>query len=238
MVSVWGAATLTLSTNEYHISSSSKKAIQAYYLAEAGLEEGIVSLKKDPENFVEFSKTLETGSFAVNKVGSIPGTVTLTSVGIVGDFQKTLTGSLKIIATGGPPSFDEAEYSSMGSMTFNSNETINGDIYAGGSLSFNSNNTITGDIYTAGSASFNSRNTINGNIFVDGSLTFNNNTTINGNIYVKGNLTFKNNTTINGNIYIMGNLDYHKHFSISGDIFYNWDGNYTPGYDIKLIDFN
>jgi len=234
MIAMWGAATLTLSTNDYHIAHSSTKAIQAYYLAEAGLEEGIAKLRKN-DIFVEFTGNLETGSYVVSGTGSIPGIITITSIGTVDDFQKTITGQLEITVSGGPPTYDEAEYRSQGDLTLGSGKRIDGDIYAGGSLTVGSNNDIDGHIYAGGNADFNSNNNINGDIFVDGNLVFNTNTIITGDIYVSGDLIFHNNTEIIGNIYLMGDLKYHQHFSIIGNIFYNWDGTYTASeYHLKL----
>lgn len=41
MLTTLGTASLAISSNEYHISKSSTKATQAYYLAEAGIEEAL-----------------------------------------------------------------------------------------------------------------------------------------------------------------------------------------------------
>ncbi|MFZ5943372.1 MAG: hypothetical protein ACOYVD_04640 [Bacillota bacterium] len=238
MVAIWGAATLTLSTNEYKISNSSKKAVQAYYVAEAGLEEAIAKLIENPENFTDFVGSLETGSYSVTKSGSIPGMVSLTSIGITDNYQKTLKGTFEIVSSG-MPSLEDAVYSSEGDLEFGSNEKLEGDVYAGGSLTFNSNNTINGDIYTGGEGEFNSNNTIHGNIYVaGGKLVFNSETDIYGNLYVRGDIDFHNNTNIYGDIYLMGTLSHHQHFYISGNIYYHWDGQFPSKYDITLTDLN
>lgn len=235
MITIWGAATLTLSTNEYKISNSSKKAVQAYYLAEAGLEEGIAKIRNN-EFFGEFPGNLETGSYLVSRSGSIPGLITLTSIGKADDFQKTLSAKLQITAVGGPPTYEEAEYRSWGDLCLDEKKII-GDIYAGGALTSRSNIEIEGDIYTGENADFNTNSIIIGNIFVDGNLVFNNNTLIKGNVFVKGDIVFHNHTQIIGNIYVMGNLNYHKELLITGNIYDSWDGAYPElAYDLKLKD--
>jgi len=97
MVSMWGAASLTLSNNEYHKAILLKKTIQAHYLAEAGLEEALIGLKKDPLNFRDLSNVqMETGSFNVTKSGNIPGNVVLISVGKVEKLERSLKAEVLV----------------------------------------------------------------------------------------------------------------------------------------------
>ena len=165
LISIWGAATLNLSTNEYIINNNSKKAIQAYYLAEAGLEEAIANLQIDPENFVGFSGNLETGSYSVSKNGTVPGNVTLSSVGTVdGSFKKTLTAQLAITAlySGGSQSptitlFGDNGNGQIKNCTF----VVNGDVLLNDDISIHGTTT-----------------TISNNLLYNGELGIGNNNTI------------------------------------------------------------
>jgi len=165
LISIWGAATLNLSTNEYIINNNSKKAIQAYYLAEAGLEEAIANLQTDPENFVGFSGNLETGSYSVTKNGTVPGNVTLSSVGTVdGSFKKTLTAQLAITAlySGGSQSptitlFGENGNGQIKNCTF----VVNGDMLLNDDISIHGTTT-----------------TISNNLLYNGELDIDNNNTV------------------------------------------------------------
>ncbi|MGI6227563.1 MAG: hypothetical protein ACOYJ1_15050, partial [Peptococcales bacterium] len=167
MISVWGAATLTLSTNEYKITRSSKKAMQAYYLAEAGLEEAIAKIKANPESFNEFSSNLETGSYSVGKSGTIPGIITLTSVGTVtGGVNKTLTAQLEVIRTGSG-SIEAPVIGSFGTSYLNvkGGATIYGDLVYNGDFKVNGSNRISGNIYCNGYLEMAGGSVVGGNIY-------------------------------------------------------------------------
>jgi len=234
MVSLWGAATLTLSTNEYRISNGSKKAIQAYYVAEAGLEEGITKIRNNDDFEEELIRNLDLGIYEVSKTVEIIEDniriITITSVGEVDDYKKTLTAELEV--SGGPPSAEDAEISYEGDFTLDT-DSITGDIYVTGFLTVGSNTDIDGDIYAGEGADFNTNTIINGDIFVNGNLEFNTDTTITGNIYVMGDLIFNNHGTITGDIYLMGSLTHHNHFYHTGNLI-SWDG-ILPSSEFDLI---
>lgn len=203
MIAVWGAATLTLSTNEYRISNTSQKAIQAYYLAEAGLEEGIAKLVKDPENLADFSLTLETGDCEVSHSGEIPGTVMITSVGKVEDFKKTLTARLDVELTGSGITNNQA----IGS-------------YGNVDLTVIGGATIWGDVLYNGNLKVSGSNRINGSVYCNGYFEIAGGSTISGNVNSKNGLKLIS-TGVSGAVYTDGEVDHNWDASINGQELHN-----------------
>lgn len=97
MLGVWGVTSLTLNTNEYFISHSSIEAAQAYYLAEAGLEEAIIKIKKEPDHMENFTATIPTGNYTVSYTKDENNIIKITSQGEAKEAEKTLNAKLKII---------------------------------------------------------------------------------------------------------------------------------------------
>lgn len=98
MLGAWGTTTLVLSTNEYSISHTSSKAIQAYYLAEAGIEEAIIQIKEQPTLKENFTKTVSIGKYTVTYTEEANNIVNITSWGNAGKAKKRLQAKLQIVS--------------------------------------------------------------------------------------------------------------------------------------------
>lgn len=88
---LFGAALLTYSFNEKIIADYQEEEVRLYYIAEAGLEAGLAALRRNFSHQARISGTLNGGSFQANFATPAPGKRSITSIGALGRYRKTVT---------------------------------------------------------------------------------------------------------------------------------------------------
>lgn len=175
---------LILSSNEYKISLDHLKVKQAYYLAEAGLEEGLNSLQVNPGQKVNLQENLETGTIIVQQQGSLAEKITLEAVGTIGDIKKSLNLELEF-------DFFNKQYPErieLSDLNFSSVDTpteIYSNIFCGRNLSLEKNYGIKGNVYSLGKIELSQGSFIEGDIYICDSLSLREDSFIRGKVYTK-----------------------------------------------------
>lgn len=184
LFSIMAVGGLVLSTNEYKVSLDNVKAKQAYYLAEAALEEGLNSLKVNPGKKVNLQKNLETGTISVQQQGGLAEKITLEAMGTIGDIKKSLNLALEF-------DFFDKQYPEcieLSDLNFTSGDTateIYCNIFCGRNLSLEKNYGIKGNVYCLGKIELSQGSFIEGDIYNYDSLSLREDSFIRGKVYTK-----------------------------------------------------
>ena len=88
LMSVIALGGVILSSNEYKISMDQVKLKQAYYLAEAGLEEGLNTLRVSPAQEISIQENLD-GTITVKQQSDLTERIKLEAIGTSEDIKKT-----------------------------------------------------------------------------------------------------------------------------------------------------
>ncbi|NLW25569.1 MAG: polymer-forming cytoskeletal protein [Clostridia bacterium] len=184
VITLWGVAMVTISTNEYRITNVSKKAVQAYYLAEAGLEEIIAKIKNSSLEIGNGEYTLENdvipgGKINVKQNADLPF-LTITSVGKVDNSQSTLMAQFRISYVDEPKETYE-EDTALKKYVGDSIEKVNVECW--GNLILENGCHIYGDVYCTGNLTLEEDSLIKGNIYSSGTVKLKNGSRVTGNIY-------------------------------------------------------
>jgi cytoskeletal protein CcmA (bactofilin family) len=212
VLSMWGAATITLTRNDYLTTSNYIKEVQAYYLAEAGLEEAIAKIFGNPTDIPSsHSGSLTTGSYAVaiTESGHNPIIVVLNSVGSVGNINKTLNCELEIFLGPENPVELEDPVQVIDDLEINNDDWDGTDLLVDGNLTLTSSAVITGNVNITGDIYMTGNSTINGAVFTEGSLTMPHGSPkiINNDAYVMGDFYMGGGSFIRGDLYVGGNAN-------------------------------
>ena len=201
LLSSLGVFSVSLLSTDTHISLDTLSSAQAFFIAEAGVQEVLYKLKNesayrsDPSTVIG---DIGEGDFSVD-VSKDDTTYTLTSTGTVGEINRDIIQSVVVSATAGV--FNYAVYVGGHIHTQGAeNLIIEGSQQEGGrdlptvDLSYYQSiadlgQDISGNhIFTAGAYS--------GIWYIDGNVTVESNVTINGSIIASGNITMHNNSDI------------------------------------------
>lgn len=206
LVSSWALFSVKNSFNNYKISQKGAKKMQAYYLAEAGLEETIAKIKAgrevdnhinaweigeiilaiDTENKSKYEKNYE-----IKAKGIIENT-----------YEQTLIAKLKEYSLETPFALGETFIDKDEDFSINSERLIKGDVFVNGNLIFNSSVVIKGNIFVTKSLDFYEPCQIIGNLYVGESLK-GEDLELYGNVYVENNCTIGK-ISLTGDLYTKG----------------------------------
>lgn len=175
---------LVLSSNEYKFSLDHVKAKQAYYLAEAGLEEGLNSLQVNPSQKVNLQEDLEIGTMTVQQQGGLAERITLEAIGTIKNVKKSLSLHLEF------EFFDKQNPSliELSDLNLSSSDIpmeTDGNIFCGKNLSLQNNYGIKGSVYCLGKIELAQGSYIEGDVYNSDSLFLREASYIRGNIYTK-----------------------------------------------------
>jgi len=231
MISMWGAATLTISTNDYHIANSSKKAVQAYYLAEAGLEEAIAKIKKEAENGE--INSINDQSYQIEEIGTVYldfqgplSDLEITAVGDVDGFQKTLIGDLEIVYSGIGYDVNDINLNitvlitnpEEGDFRVERNETKNGDINVKGEVTIEDNAIIYGNVKAEGEINIGKNVQIYGNVASKTDINIDKWSTIKESVTSEGAIEIGQSSQIDGDVEAKGKVEIDKWTQIQGSV--------------------
>ena len=186
---ILGSVFVSRSITENKIAERKKESMQAFYLAEAGLDVACRGLSQNwvgyttglPRNNV-FSQSLETGDFTVDiENGPLSDTIRVTSKGTAGAAEKTLEEIIEGTVGGGLPGFDFAVLAAGNLFLEGSGSIKNQDVYVNGNLEVHSSDAIEGgDAYVRGNATLLGEGGITGNVNANGNIVVNKDCTITG----------------------------------------------------------
>ncbi|HWI65515.1 MAG TPA: hypothetical protein VNT75_27100 [Symbiobacteriaceae bacterium] len=200
VVSLLATAALGWATTGLRLSRKAVEAEQAFYLANAGIEDALARLLAQ-QPLTGFSRLLPvgsslSGSYSVTFSPEPDQSVTVISTGVVAGSTRVVTARMVPGTTGGgnpggggpsgpaapqnpPPGvpahvFTQTVYSN-GSLTFNNNSLVCGDLYAMGSVILGNNTRVAGSV-GSGCASVNGT----GKLVATGLAVIGNNTVVEG----------------------------------------------------------
>ncbi|HYF91768.1 MAG TPA: hypothetical protein VD969_05950 [Symbiobacteriaceae bacterium] len=170
VVALLGTAALGWALTGLRLSRQAVESEQAFYMANAGIEQSLAKLLTF-ETLTNFSETLPiagglTGSYSVAIATNPDASLDVTSTGQVGDTTRVVTARMVPGTPGGggpggggpggeepvppPPGIPEQIYQqaiySNGSLAFNNNSVICGDMYSVGSIILDNNSRVVGTV--------------------------------------------------------------------------------------------
>lgn len=184
LISLVALGGLILSSTEYQISLDHVKAKQAYYLAEAGLEEGLNRLSINPSNKIDLLETTDTGTITVKQLGGISDIISLESTGAIGDVKKNLNLQLEFTFLD-KQNLVFIELSDLYLSSMDTPTEIYRNILCGGNLSIQNNYGIKGNVYCLGSTELAKGSFIEGDVYNCDKLSLKENSFIKGRVYTK-----------------------------------------------------
>jgi len=182
LMSIMALGGVILSSNEYKISLDHVKVKQAYYLAEAGLEEGLYSLQVNPAQEINLLENLD-GTITVKQQGGLAERITLEAIGTSGKIKKNLSLELEF-------DFLNKQYpvlSELSDLNLSSSDIpteIYKNIFCGKNLRLE-NYGIMGNVYCLGQIELAKGSFIVGDIYNYDSLSLKEDSFIKGQVYVK-----------------------------------------------------
>jgi len=152
IIFIFSVGLLAYVMNNRIVSQRMYNSMRALNVAEAGIEKAVWCLNNTDECGIGY--TGETTSF---EAGQFSTTVTdvgldysVTSIGTVGNTQKTIKASISQFATSASASFYYGVQVGAGGMVMDNNSYIDGNIYSNGTILAGSGAYVTGDVYVAG----------------------------------------------------------------------------------------
>ena len=142
-----------LTINEYKISSNIVKSSQAYFAAEAGIEDAILQLKKFLNVPPDYTIVVDKGSVEVSADSPSANSWVIVGNGNLGDAFRKLEAHLTI-STINPEFYYGAQAGDLGIIMGNNSRVegaggVAGNIYSNGSVDGAPGATITGDVFVA-----------------------------------------------------------------------------------------
>jgi len=228
-----GIAAIRTVTTDIMISANDKAAKQAFYLAEAGLEEALARMKSDNiidnyGNVISASDisecqaplsqpqgTQSTGTYIVTIARISSNTIRVASTGTTTNGKGIKEMFVNVNETAAYPEIYNFSLFSLQNIDLGGNvETLNGDIYSGENITISSAPAVTnGDVLAWRNVTFpNGNNNIeNGSVRANGAIVLGNQQ----NILTEGdaiaNRTVSGNGTVAGGIYQNGEMDPNVH---------------------------
>lgn len=186
---ILSSAFLTQSFTERRIAAKEKNRIQAFYLAEAGIEAACQNLRQNWDGFTSglprtnaLNQIFDYGSFSVDiENGPVANTVKLLSTGTAQTTERILEEVVRGTVGGGMTDYDFALLT-CGNLFLEENASIqNQDVYVNGNLEIKSPDGISGgDAYVKGNATLSGNGSVTGNINANKNITVNAGSTIDG----------------------------------------------------------
>ncbi|NMA01357.1 MAG: hypothetical protein GX923_02165 [Clostridia bacterium] len=182
LMSVIALGGVILSSNEYKISMDQVKLKQAYYLAEAGLEEGLNTLRVNPAQEISIQENLD-GTITVKQQGDLTERIKLEAIGTSGDIKKTLSLELEF-------NFLNKQYPvliELSDLNLSSSDIpmeIYKNIFCEGNLSLE-NYGIMGNLYCLGKTELAQGSSIVGDIYIYDGLSLREASFIKGKVFIK-----------------------------------------------------
>jgi len=151
-----GAAMFSMDTQ---VSLDTLRSMQAFYIAEAGIQDVMYRLKDDedfrddPSGDSPITGSLAIGSYSV-AVSKVDSTYTVTSTGTVGEVNRIITQSIDVAEGGDPGFLDYVIFFGGGDGTNLSrlwrDSEITGDIFINGDMYIGMNSTVEGSVTATG----------------------------------------------------------------------------------------
>lgn len=208
---ILGSAFLLRAVNEKNLVQRQIMSKQAFYLAEAGLQDAHKGLRENWSGYTTelprssaFSQSLGNGSFTVDIENDLPpDIIKLISKGTVGTVERTLEEKIKGMTGGDLSGFDFAVLAAGNLYLEGSGSIQNQDVYVNGNLDVHSADAVNrGDVYATGNVKLETNGTdvgsITGNVNANGNITVNSGSTITGD--ATSAKTVNNDGTITGTI--------------------------------------
>ncbi|MDD3654483.1 MAG: polymer-forming cytoskeletal protein [Desulfotomaculaceae bacterium] len=242
-----GSSMLTQGSESRKASFEESKMVQAYYVADAGVEKAMARIKNDPfwlkglpyNTDIKYigspdgifsgtpfpyidggqitSVTVKRTSFADN-----PTTFYIKSLGQYQDARRTIEIEGKMYDPVNLPAGVTVNFPS----TFANNSVINSDVTSTDELIFTNNSNVSGVITAVGNVSL-ENNMSATKVVTGGDLILANNVQITMDVDVAGDVILYNNAKITGNVNAVGDVILSNNAIITGDVYYN--GTLTMG---------
>lgn len=222
-----GSSMIALGSTGKKMSLQQRDMIQAYYIAEAGVERVLARAKADiawvqglPSSSAlpaeDFGGGRITGIIIDKQVNGSVITLTVTSSGKYNSSSRTVKVTADINIPSGGADLSEGLWL-VGDVPslFHNNVKINSPIISNGPLDFDNNIEVNGTVKAGGSVTFNN-NAINGDLFSKGSISGGNNATV-GNITALGSVSLDNNSEVQGSIRAGGSIST-GNIDVTGDV--------------------
>ncbi|HDZ54296.1 MAG TPA: hypothetical protein ENI19_00105 [Candidatus Nealsonbacteria bacterium] len=153
-----GISVAILTLGQQIISANITKSNQAYYAAEAGIEDSLLRIQKGKLYVADNTLSINGASADINISGS-PTQKTVTSQGNLNNILRTITTVLKLNTT--TPAFYYGAQIGEGGLKMENNSRIEGiggvigNVYSNGNIDGDPGATITGDVFVASGTDLN-----------------------------------------------------------------------------------
>jgi len=230
VLTLLGLAAINTVTTDIMISANDKGAKQAFYLAEAGLEEALARMKSanvididgnavsligievGNENSVQLPQgTQSTGTYTITITRISSNTIRIASTGTTTNGRGVKSIVIDVSETVSYPEiFDFALFAMQNVTLGGSLEVIDGDIYSGADITISAHPAVTnGDVLAWGNVTFPNGNKYieNGSVRANGNIVLGNQQNIRTAGDAVANGTVSGNGTVAGEIYQNGEMD-------------------------------
>lgn len=145
-----GSSIIILTLDRQKVSRNIVKSVQAYYAAEAGIEDSLLRIFDPGMNF-SLSNTINAGDGTANiQISGFITPLTITSIGSASDRIRKIETEAAISTTGA--NFFYGIQVGVGGLSADSGSQILGNVFSNGPVSGAANVKIYGDIFSAGAA--------------------------------------------------------------------------------------
>ena len=150
-LTILSSAVLLRSVAESRMATRQLEATQAFWLAEAGIQQVAYRLKTDAayrSSPTNITGSLASGTYAVTVSKRTGVTVyDVTSTGTAGGIPRNIAQTLTVTIGWGKQFTDYGVFAGAGSISMKNSSQITGDAYTAGSVSTSSSSIVTGKVY-------------------------------------------------------------------------------------------